>query len=325
MKKKASKKNDSWIAFWPHYYVVRPEWVKVDGDNLSIEPRSIIIEVRGIRYSSSGVIQDADAEQVEVASMDDVDKAASDLKDTLTQRFNERAFTLTNFLESEEMEDLKEVCMKIAHQFIRLEKQKFVRIERLVHEELIDKYNRLNPDRPLLIPARQEFSDNLKSAIEYLADLMLHGMLLTINQLANEARALSPKQKITKALVNDISEMIRNFRLMAMKDYLADGRGVELGLERFDRSGVLAEVEKAILNAYNDGVSQRDITQKRIADDVDLGDIVKGTGADVLRKRLRACEVTQSWGKYVDSVIKKAALSKRKSKKSGSKIRSPEK
>jgi hypothetical protein len=73
--------------------------------------------------------------------------------------------------------------------------------------------------------------------------------------------------------------------------------------ERFDRDEALSKINLTIVESYKRSISARDISQKLVAAELGYGSIKKGTGADMLRKRWRACGVTEEWGTYVDKVI----------------------
>jgi hypothetical protein len=308
--------------------VAKKKQSTIDGSEILIFPRVSICGVddqdhrlreslMGIRVTPDGAIQDADME--EVAAVNDV---AEREHKALYARLHTRRVQPIPVDEFDRIDGVMRLCEELTRAFVAMELERAKRIGHHAPAEFISALNQLREEGAALNrPDGEEFVRGVEHAADYFYSQVADRIFLAINQLALEARVLSQAGKITKAFDSRVVGMVERIRRRQIESHLSDGRGNQSGVEMFDRSSFLAQVDAAILKAKQDGAPSRDITQKRIAADLNIGDIAKGTGADVLRKRLIVCGVTQSWAQYLDSVIEKAAKPKRKSKKSKSDFR----
>lgn len=193
--------------------------------------------------------------------------------------------------------------------FIKGEHERLDRIEQLDPEDIRSVNKLIKNGEPftsaqkVTVPERRDLLDKFEPKVEYFNQHIGNRIYLAIAQVALEAHGINQKKKVTKASVKNTEDWINLFRREAIKSNLQDGRGNTSGAERFDRVGFLSKVEQAIVNLFKQGKSSREVTQKVIAHALNLGKIEKGTGVDVLRKRLRLCGIKESWGTYVESVI----------------------
>jgi hypothetical protein len=112
---------------------------------------------------------------------------------------------------------------------------------------------------------------------------------------------IAPDHEIDLSKLDDAQKEI--FR--ALKNWHNRAMGIHPGVkadtQRFDRSEELARIKGAIRTLWSEGKSEDEITQKAVAEQLNLGS--PETGANTLRKRLRTCGVNTRWRRFVSEVL----------------------
>lgn len=332
MKKKEPEAPKSVILFVADYYKLTA--LEVEGNENSSDDDVEMLDMHSvaIRMTLDGEIQDVEAQdyQTDIGSFLQMKKLKGELKnpalvgpgkEDIINKLNQRSFDVIPrrlYLETEVFENF---CIGLVHFFRIGEMERIERIEQLEPNEIEsakEAAKQLDPPvATVTVLNKDDFLKKLEPKIKYFADHVGSRIYWAIAQLALEAQALNLNQKLPKSYVRNIEEVVQVFRQDAIEVNLIDGRGSKVGTELFDRKAFKLALDQKIVDMYNRTGTSREITQKAIAHDLGLGDITKGSGADVLRKRMRLCGMNQSWSIYVDSVVqeRKRKTGNQKSKK----------